>query len=258
MVALLAFTLFVGAVTFVLSFYGLRDYGWRVAGVPRPVAWLVPVGVDLLSLVGVAATFALRHAPWKPRSYAWTVFGVAVAASMGGNLSHAQAHHLTWQGRVGATAWPVFLALSAHMVIVVWRHMEKPVRAGGTRSATWTPNSAPAVESRRVATATAAPATTATAALPAAAATPSSDTTPVVSLAGRDRRRDTRPAAAGDLRQRARDMYRDDPSLSCGAIARELKTIPRNVERWTKDMRQARDTATAASDDDLSDRALEG
>lgn len=135
---LLGFTLLVGAVTFVLSFHGLDDYGARVAGLAG-LAWLVPLGVDGLTLVAVAATYLLRTAPWRVRAYAWLVFGVAIAASVAGNLSHAVARHLAADGMVGAAAWPILLALASHLVIVTRRWMER-------RRPVPVPDSAPDIE----------------------------------------------------------------------------------------------------------------
>lgn len=123
--ALIAFTAAVGVVTFVLSFYGLRDYGIRVERLPVRMAWMVPVGVDILSLCGVAGTYLLRNAALRVRAYAWLVFGVAVSASIAGNVTHAVAQRLDGAGMVGAAAWPVFLALAAHFVIVARRALER-------------------------------------------------------------------------------------------------------------------------------------
>lgn len=122
--ALIFFTVVVATVTFVLSFHGLDDYGTRVAGLGQ-LSPLVPLGVDGLTLVAVAATYLLRFAPWRVRSYAWLVFAIAVGASVAGNLSHAAARHLGRDGWVGAAAWPILLALASHMVIVTRRWMER-------------------------------------------------------------------------------------------------------------------------------------
>lgn len=122
--ALLTFTLLVGAVTFTLSFHGLDNYGAALAGL-GDLAFLVPLGVDGLTLVAVAATYLLRQAPWHVRSYAWLVFAVAIAASVAGNLSYAASRHLTPAGMVGAAAWPILLAFASHMVIVTRRWMER-------------------------------------------------------------------------------------------------------------------------------------
>lgn len=198
--ALLAFTVLVAAVTFVLSFSGLDDYGRRVAelGILSP---LVPLGVDGLTLCAVAATFLLRRAAWHVRLYAWCVFGVAVAASVAGNLSHAAAKSLSWEGMVGAAAWPILLALASHLVIVVRRNME---RAGQ----------------------------------PTATAAPIAEPVPAVARApGAPRQPRATPVRDNDLiRQRARDMYRDGTPLR--DIAKTLSVHKRSVERYTKDLRQ--------------------
>lgn len=124
-VALLACTVLVAVTTFVLSFAGLTDYGRRVAGLAG-LSPLVPIGVDGLTLCAVAATFILRDARLRVRLYAWAAFAVAVALSVAGNLSHASARGLSWEGMIGAAAWPILLALASHMVIVVRRNM-RPV-----------------------------------------------------------------------------------------------------------------------------------
>jgi hypothetical protein len=123
--ALLICTVVVAAVTFALSFHGLSDYGQHVAGVNGWMSWLVPVGVDGLTLCAVAATFLLRHASLHIRVYAWFVFAVAVGSSVAGNLSHAAARGLSWEGKIGAAAWPILLALASHLVIVTRRALER-------------------------------------------------------------------------------------------------------------------------------------
>jgi len=122
--ALVAFTGIVGADTFTLSFSGLDDYGRRVAhyGALSP---LVPIGVDGLTLVAIAATSLLRRAPWHIRAYAWLVFIVAMGLSVAGNLSHAVADRLTWQGELGAAVPPLLLALASHLMVVTIRAIER-------------------------------------------------------------------------------------------------------------------------------------
>lgn len=222
--ALVGFTGLVAAVTFVLSFLGLYDYGWRVAGVPTWLAWLVPVGVDGLTLVAVAATYALRHEVFRARAYAWSVFAVAVLASTLGNLSHAVARGLTWEGQVGAAAWPALLALASHLAIVAKRHLERGDVAEA-RGATHEP-------------AATAPATTPRAAAPAAR--PATRKPAAARQAGGGPVRD-KPA-------RARQQYLAGERLA--SIAVSLGTNKRNVERWTKDLR---DSGTGAPAGDTAD-----
>ena len=128
LVALIGCTILVAAVTFVLSFHGLDDYGNRVARLAY-LSPLVPIGVDGLTLVAVAATSILRHAPWHIRAYAWLVFAISVGLSVAGNLSHAVAEQLTWQGEIGAAASPLLLALASHLVIVTLRAIERQQEA---------------------------------------------------------------------------------------------------------------------------------
>lgn len=139
--ALIAATTVVAAVTFVLSFAGLVDYATRVAGIPRHLAWLVPVGVDGLTLCCIAATHLLRHATWWVRIYVWAVFGVAVAASVAGNVSHAASRGLTYQGMVGNAAWPIGLALATHLLVVVRRHTDTTDATSDASNTTETPGS---------------------------------------------------------------------------------------------------------------------
>lgn len=119
--ALIGCAVAVAGVTFTLSFVGLRDYGMRLMGLPAWLAPLVPIGVDVFSLCGCAATYLLRHGPFRIRAYAWAVFLFPSALSVSGNLAHADAKRLPDSGRVGAAVAPVLLALAVHLVIVARR-----------------------------------------------------------------------------------------------------------------------------------------
>jgi HAMP domain-containing protein len=124
----------VAAVTFTLSFYGLNDFAGRSMGLPAPLSWLVPLGLDGLTLVGIASTFMLRQVRLHVRAYAWAVFGVAAGLSMAGNHQHAVTRHLDAGGAVGFTAAPVILALAAHLLVVTWRNLERPTDPPATGS----------------------------------------------------------------------------------------------------------------------------
>jgi hypothetical protein len=217
---LLFFTVVVAVVTFLLSFSGLDDYGRRVArlGALSP---LVPLGVDGLTLCAVAATFILRRARFQVRLYAWCVFATAVAASVAGNLSHAAARHLRWDGMIGAAAWPILLALASHLVIVTRRATERsapvvavapttPVRSKAPLHVAIRPTPAPHVAG--------------------------------VAVAGGDtasRTPDTRvPTAMDDRRAEARRRYLDGES--CTTIAREFGCDRKTIERYTVDLRHVR------------------
>ncbi len=246
--ALLSFTVVVAAVTFVLSFHGLSDYGARVAGIGGLMSWLVPIGVDGLTLCAVAATFLLRHSQFHVRAYAWAVFGVAVAASVAGNVSHAESRHLTWDGQVGAAAWPVLLALASHLVIVTRRALEQPRRTEQPAAAEPTAVPAtPIVPSQRQPSATPRPSTT--------PASPAEGTALPEGPAGdaakpAPRRRPATKSAGtrdGDLRAKARRMYaegRTYPEIAI-AVGRDKRT----VQRWMQDARRAADAAGAEPGD---------
>src|SRR5690349_646793 len=123
--AMIVGTVAVAAFMFVLSFVGLRDYGVRLMLLGNVLAPLVPLGVDVFSVVGIAATYLLRRAPWHVRLYAWTVFLVPAALSVAGNLAHGEARGLVRAGLVGAALPPVLLALSVHLVVVTRRALDR-------------------------------------------------------------------------------------------------------------------------------------
>lgn len=114
----------VGVVNFSLSFAGLYDYGKRLAELPFILPAFVPVGVEGLAVGAIAAIYILRHAPLRVRFFCWFVFTVPLLASIGGNVSHAVTRSLHAVAVVGSAAWPIFLALATHLVVVTVRHLE--------------------------------------------------------------------------------------------------------------------------------------
>jgi hypothetical protein len=259
--ALIAFTVAVGVVTFVLSFYGLRDYGIRVEHLPVRMAPLVPVGVDILSLCGVAGTYLLRNAPLRVRAYAWLVFGVAVSASVAGNITHASAQRLSAAGMVGAAAWPILLALAAHFVIVTRRALER-----GTQSSTHLEPSVAQVPEPSIlsgpgyvtaAQPTPEPPTPAQVAQPEVAQEPPKPVTqPVRSEPARNPpARARRPAASPspELRNEVRSAYATGEGI--GSIMKRLNgSCPsrRTLEGWTSDLREVHAQARAAAQAELT------
>jgi hypothetical protein len=256
--ALLASALLVAAVTFVLSFHGLSDYGFRVAGFGS-LSPLVPVGADGMALVAVAATFLLRHARLRVRLYAWSVFAVAVASSVAGNLSHAASRHLATEGMIGAAVWPVFLAMASHLVIVVRRELDRH-RPAPVERVVATANS---IEDAPVAASDSTPADAdprewEITILPLAATATDADNngaheevaavasdippaTPVAATAPKRPRRTT-PRNTNCDKARKRVAAGD----SCATVALALGVEKRTVERWTQDIRQARQSAASS------------
>jgi hypothetical protein len=240
---LLVCTTAVGAVTFVLSFVGLRDYAERVAGFSDSLAWLVPVGVDGLTLCAVAATMLARNAGWKPRLYTWGVFGIAVLASVAGNLSHATARNLSWAGHIGAAIWPIFLAFASHMLIVVRRIMERPSRREALTDA-----SSPKPQSSRTAT-TAAP-----------VRDPAMPAVEPAAVAGRPvapqrrsapSRKASRPAARakGDDASKAVAMQRVNAGESVAKVALSLGVHKATVYRWRDEDSRTQTSGDQSADD---------
>ena len=110
----------VAGVTFAVSFHGLLGFGVHVMrlGTMSP---LVPVGVDLASLVALLAAH-MRHSDRLPRRvYAWLVFVVTAGLSVAGNLADGQARGLPTAGLVGVAMAPVVFVLVSHLAITSWR-----------------------------------------------------------------------------------------------------------------------------------------
>lgn len=237
--ALLFFTFVVACVTFVLSFHGLDDYGHRVADT-GPLSPLVPVAVDGLTLVAVAATMLLRHAAWHVRAYAWFVFAVAVGLSIGGNLAHAASRHLSLAGKAGAAASPILLALASHLVIVTMRAIEKAdkerVAVAEVRHDTATARvTPPATRATRPAS------TTATAGATDPATRDATGPATSAATAVTQRRATPRPPNAGRTgdtdASKARRLYLTGKSHA--EIALALGISKKTAERHTAPLRQA-------------------
>jgi hypothetical protein len=245
----------VAVVTFVLSFHGLDDYGDTVAGLGR-LSWLVPLGVDGLTLTAIAATFLLARAAYRVRLYAWTVFAIANTASVAGNLSHANARHLPWDGAAGAAAWPILLTLASHLAIVTRRSLARRISdaddqalsqpavqvAAPADAASVSQDVAPAAsdlpqaDGAAVSQPAASDSGTAAAPVPPVVATPAAPT-----AAPKPRQRRTTPG--GTPRDNAR--RRVAAGESCATVAMSLGKDKRTVERWTADVREARQNGAA-------------
>jgi hypothetical protein len=81
-----------------------------------------------MTVAAIAAIYILRHAGFWTRLYCWLVFGVAVGASVAGNIAHV-AYTDNEKGvavvfAAGAAIQPLFLTLSTHLLIVAMRHAE--------------------------------------------------------------------------------------------------------------------------------------
>lgn len=125
---LFTFTTLVAVANGTLSSVGLYHYGTQVQGLPGPLAVLVPVAVEGMTITAIAAIYILRHASNMTRLYCWMVFGVAVAASVSGNIAHValtdDRKGVATVFAVGAAIQPLFLTFSTHLLIVAMRHAE--------------------------------------------------------------------------------------------------------------------------------------
>lgn len=117
---LLALTSGVAAVTFAVSFHGLNGYGldvMRLGGMSP----LVPIGVDLASLVALLAAHMRTGERWTRRAYAWIVFATTAGLSVAGNLADGFARGLPTAGLAGVAMAPVVFVLVSHLAITSWR-----------------------------------------------------------------------------------------------------------------------------------------
>jgi hypothetical protein len=257
--ALLGFAIVVAAVTFVLSFHGLDGYGRDVARVGERLSWLVPLGVDGLTLTAVAATFLLRNAAWRVRAYAWFVFVVANGASVAGNLSHGKSQHLSPDGMVGAAAWPLLLALASHLAIVTRRSLDKAevadVAPAGPRTVVTPVQVSAPVAAADVAMSQTSPQPAAPVATPEPTATPTRQKPRPVAPK-------TPPAVTpvSDIGPEVRRMWQD--GMSHTEIAAALLISKKTAERHTAELRQEATTAVvghsptpAPTDSDSRDMA---
>lgn len=84
---------FVGVlvIAFAMSYHGLFVFGDVIMRWVTGLSIMAPIGVDVFSLVGLLATFLTRDAPWRVRAYCWIAFGFTVALSIAGNAISAYA-----------------------------------------------------------------------------------------------------------------------------------------------------------------------
>jgi hypothetical protein len=122
-------------VTFAVSFHGIFDLLLHIARLPWYLAALGPFGVDFFALVGIAASFVMRHEHWRRRAYALLVTLAALAMSVAGNAVDAQARHLPLAGIVALALSPVVVWLSSHLMVVARRSMEERRRETAAQTA---------------------------------------------------------------------------------------------------------------------------
>lgn len=127
-------------IAFAMSFHGLFTFGRKIMQWEPWLSSLAPVGLDVLSMVGLLATFIVRDAPWRVRAYMWAMFGATVALSVAGNavaavvafdgVAAVSLDPSRWGYRqvgavIGAAVWPAAAAAALHTLIVVRRHLDE-------------------------------------------------------------------------------------------------------------------------------------
>jgi hypothetical protein len=225
-VALFALVLTVACATFTLTYHGLYGYGHDVTRLGR-FAVVIPIGVDGLALVGIAASFVLAHAPFRVRAYAWAVFAIGSLASIAGQLADAQARGLRWQGWVGSAFWPVGLALAAHLAVVTWRWRSRmQVPAATLVTVTSKPRSAASDNIPASAS-------------PAPPAGPPAQKRPALPSGGRQ----------GGTKEAVRARYAAGVGLAEILLAwsGDGKPSKRTLELWTRDLRDQHKTSRGSS-----------
>jgi hypothetical protein len=214
--------------------FGFARYVWAL---PIPLCVAAAIIADLLSLAGLFATYLLRSAERKVRSYAWFVFLAMTALSIAAAESFAHWRTLDAAAKVLATkqggaasqaasgAVVVALALAVHLLIVVRRHVpsdapELSFRSRGVRNE----SSQPVDESSQPAFA-------------AKVASTPAKVRPQRSTGGR-----------GKLTSEERDAIARrvvDGGEDGTKVARELGHAPRNVQNWAADLRKRREASQA-------------
>lgn len=121
---------------FAMSAVGLYGYGRDALALHPVIAALIPVGVDLLAICGMYASYAMRNARWHIRAYSWLVFGVTVVLSMAANMAHAAELNRPAVGVVGAMFPPLLLAFAVHLLIVTRRERDRQDREWASTEAT--------------------------------------------------------------------------------------------------------------------------
>lgn len=117
-------TALLALVAMVLSYHALALRA-GAAGIVWPLAWLYPLVIDGLLVVGMLAAYVLRRAKPPTRAYVWAVIALGLSVSLLGNALPAL-DPLTFTIRAMP---PLALALSLHLLIILNRP-ERHARAG--------------------------------------------------------------------------------------------------------------------------------
>ena len=196
-----------------LSYHGLHVLA-VTAGVPPWLAWLLPVAVDGLVVVGLAGGLYATLAGMSTR-YPAALVVVGVATSVAGNLLAAAP---TTAARSVAATVPLVLALAVHQAALVLKHRAglPPAKPRRTKSLQQTANTPPPL---------------ADAPTPAAAR----------AMTAPRRRAGSTPAtsASGGKRDQVARMLAAEPDLTGAEIGRRLSLDPSWARAMVRQIRAA-------------------
>jgi hypothetical protein len=258
-------TVAVAVAGFALSYDAIRAVG-IAAHIRWSWAWLLPVSVDGAMAVATVAAVVLRHVAGRTAVYPWAVVIVGALISVACNGLHATGTLLDNDAvRFAVSAIPpVMLTLSIHLLVVL---VEVSYRVATRRDEGQDERVAPVAAPRvsltkpqvvpAVAVASAEPVSQPD--VPAVSLDKGRGEADVVSLSERatatERRATSRHRASrgnddASIRVARRRVAKGD---SCGAVADDLGVSRKTVERWTAEIRAARDSRTAATRDTGAD-----
>lgn len=204
-----------GCASMLMSFHGLCDLVQRVEDVKGWLSYVGPVGIDGLQLAALFAIVITSTAPKSVRGYLWTVFLGSIGLSVAGNCVDASARHAGLPGIILSGVWPALLAAATHVVVMAVRWWQSSRR-----------EQTPAPTANRLQPSTDTP-----------PAKPADEPTPVAEPVA------PKPLSAAQIQSRARTLYtngRSAAQVSDVMTANGIKVSAKQVERWTKDIREAR------------------
>lgn len=124
-----AITVFIAAISFVLSFASLADLAARTVW-PGRLAWLWPIIVDGTIVLATMALVAFSAYPEQrgPRRYFWALLAAGATVSVAGNALHAMLPTEmagqplgSWGAGALACVPPLALVLVTHALSILWR-----------------------------------------------------------------------------------------------------------------------------------------
>lgn len=223
----MATTILVTLASYVISYVALVGLA-ELAGIDQPLPLIFPLTIDGLLTTGLVAAIALRSARARARFYIWTLIGAATLVSVAGNAAHSVAHTLgdplIVRGLLaGVSAVPAgTLAASLHLVVLVWRHAERPVEPAPVVAPVPLVEAAPEPVHE-----------------PLAEPVPAALASPPVERRSRRRRERATIAEAESYLTAQEAAGRDPLSVPAAEVGRALKVSRPTAQRWVRELRSS-------------------